>query len=223
MAETPLGPKVCSGFSGGSPSHHLHSTGHSGQGQRPGCMPGRFDQVMIDHYDRSLKSQTLTRDAALELIQNFFVMLSVVDVFVAGKTLHSFGQAHIPESHHREINPRTGLDATNEVTFLVLDAIQNTRTVQPSHYVRWHKRSPDKFKMKVAETIRLGTGFPAVANDEAYIQAMITTAGMDPRILDLLHHRLCGARPPGCAVAKPAPHGTPSRNAWSWPSTTAMI
>ena len=139
-----------------------------------GVCLGRFDQVMIDHYDRGLKSQTLTRDAALELIQNFFVMLSVVERIRSWEDTAFFrGKPIFQNLTIGGTDPRTGLDATNEVTYLVLDAIQNTRTVQPSHYVRWHKRSPDKFKMKVAETIRLGTGFPAVANDEAYIQAMM--------------------------------------------------
>lgn len=45
--------------------------------------------------------------------------------------------------------------------------------MQPSHYARWHKNSPEAYKMKVAETIRLGTGFPAVSNDDMYIAALM--------------------------------------------------
>jgi formate C-acetyltransferase len=139
-----------------------------------GVCLGRFDQVMIEHYNSSLKSQTLTRDAALELIQNLFVMLSVVERIRSWEDTAFFrGKPIFQNLTIGGTDPRTGLDATNEVSYLVLDAIQNTRTVQPSHYVRWHKRAPEKFKMKVVETIRLGTGFPAVANDEVYIQAMM--------------------------------------------------
>lgn len=139
-----------------------------------GVCLGRFDQVMIDHYERGLKSKELTKEKALELVQNFFVMLSVVERIRSWEDTAFFrGKPIFQNLTIGGIDPETRRDATNEMTYLVLDAIQNTRTVQPSHYVRWHRSAPDKFKMKVAETIRLGTGFPAVANDELYIQAML--------------------------------------------------
>lgn len=139
-----------------------------------GVCLGRFDQVMIDHYKKGLISGELTREKALELIQNFFIMLSVVERIRSWADTAFFrGKPIFQNLTIGGIDPETRRDATNEMTYLVLDAIQNTRTVQPSHYVRWHRSSPEKFKMKVAETIRLGTGFPAVANDEVYIQAMM--------------------------------------------------
>jgi formate C-acetyltransferase len=135
---------------------------------------GRFDQVMNELYERDLNAGRLTRDGALELLQNFFVMLSVVErVRSWDDTLFFRGKPIFQNLTIGGTDPETGADATNEVTYLVLDAIQNTRTVQPSHYARWHKTAPEKYKMKVAETIRLGTGFPAVANDDMYIAALM--------------------------------------------------
>lgn len=139
-----------------------------------GVCLGRFDQVMAAHCEEELRSGTLTREKALELTQNFFVMLSVIERIRSWADTAFFrGKPIFQNLTIGGVNPETRLDATNEMSYIILDAIQNTRTVQPSHYVRWHKTAPEKFKMKVAETIRLGTGFPAVANDEVYMQAMM--------------------------------------------------
>ncbi len=162
-----------------------------------GVCLGRFDQVMIDHYNRGVVDKTLTRENALELIQNLFVMLSVVERIRSWEDTAFFrGKPIFQNLTIGGTDPRTGLDATNEVSYLVLDAIQNTRTVQPSHYVRWHKRTPERFKMKVAETVRLGTGFPAIANDEAYVQAMLNR-GYDYR--DAMDYCIIGCAEPGPA------------------------
>lgn len=139
-----------------------------------GVCLGRFDQVMIDLYRKDIAAGKLTRQTALELLQNCFVMLSVVERIRSWEDTDFFrGKPIFQNLTIGGIDAATGRDATNEMTYLVLDSIQNTRTVQPSHYVRWHRNAPEKFKMKVAETIRLGLGFPAVSNDEMYIQAMM--------------------------------------------------
>lgn len=162
-----------------------------------GVCLGRFDQAMIDWYRNDLEKGILTRESALELIQNFFVMLSVVERVRSWAETDFFrGKPIFQNLTIGGIDPETGRDATNEITYLVLDAIQNTRTVQPSHYVRWHKLAPEKFKMKVAETIRLGTGFPAVANDDLYISAMLNR-GYEYK--DAADYSIIGCAEPGPA------------------------
>ena len=139
-----------------------------------GICPGRFDQEMRDWYDADIASGTLDRDQALELLENSFVMLSVVERIRSWEDTDFFrGKPIFQNMTIGGIDPETGEDATNEVTYLVLDAIENTRTVQPSHYVRWHAAAPERFKMRVAEVVRLGTGFPAISNDALYIPAML--------------------------------------------------
>jgi formate C-acetyltransferase len=139
-----------------------------------GVCLGRFDLAMNDIYAKGIQSKELTREKALELVQNFFVMLSVIERVRSWEDTQFFrGKPIFQNLTIGGIDPVTHQDATNEMTYIILDAIQNTRTIQPSHYARWHRTAPDKYKMKVAETIRLGTGFPAVANDEMYIQAML--------------------------------------------------
>jgi len=135
---------------------------------------GRFDQVMNEIYLQDLKKGTVTRDSALELLENFFVMLSQVERVRSWEDTAFFrGKPIFQNLTIGGTDPITGEDASNEMTFMILDSIQNTRTVQPSHYARWHKNAPLAYKKKVVETIRLGTGFPAVSNDDKYIEAMM--------------------------------------------------
>lgn len=71
------------------------------------------------------------------------------------------------------VDPETMSDATNEMSYIALDATFNTRVPQPSLTVRFHKKTPMEFKMKVAEVVRLGTGLPSIFNDETYTRAMM--------------------------------------------------
>lgn len=136
--------------------------------------PGRFDQVLIDIYRKDIESGKQTYESALELMQNFFIMLSQVERVRSWVDTQFFrGKPIFQNLTIGGIDPKTGEDATNELTMLILDAIQNTRTIQPSHYARWHENAPMEYKKKVVETIRLGTGFPAVSNDKMYMEAMM--------------------------------------------------
>ena len=139
-----------------------------------GISPGRFDQVMIPFYRKDVAEGRLDRDRAVELIENFFVLLSMVERMRSwDDTAYFRGKPIFQNLTTGGIDPETGEDATNELSYMVMDCIANTRTLQPSHYVRWHKNTPLEFKQKIAETVRLGTGFPAIANDEMYIPAMM--------------------------------------------------
>ncbi len=139
-----------------------------------GISPGRFDQVMIPFYEKDVADGRLTRDSATELIENFFVLLSTVERMRSwDDTAYFRGKPIFQNLTTGGTDPQTGNDATNELSYIIMDCIANTRTLQPSHYVRWHKNTPIEFKQKIAETVRLGTGFPAIANDELYIPAMM--------------------------------------------------
>lgn len=162
-----------------------------------GISPGRFDQVMYPYYIKDVEEGRLNRDQAVELIENFFVILSTVERMRSwDDTAYFRGKPIFQNLTTGGIDPETGEDATNELSYMIMDCIANTRTLQPSHYVRWHKNTPEKFKMKIAETIRLGTGFPAVANDELYIPAMMNR-GYSRR--DASDYCIVGCAEPGVA------------------------
>jgi pyruvate formate-lyase/glycerol dehydratase family glycyl radical enzyme len=162
-----------------------------------GICPGRFDLELWDHYQRDIESGAITREKALELVQNFFVCLSTIERIRSWEDTDYFrGKPIFQNMTIGGIDPETGMDSTNELTYIVLDAIANTRTIQPSHYARWHKGAPEKYKIKVAEVLRLGTGFPAISNDDLYISAMLNR-GYEYK--DAANYCIVGCAEPGVA------------------------
>lgn len=116
---------------------------------------------MIPYYRKDVEEGRLDRDKAVELIENFFILLSMVERMRSwDDTAYFRGKPIFQNLTTGGIDPETGEDATNELSYMIMDCIANTRTLQPSHYVRWHKNTPLKFKQKIAETIRLGTRIP---------------------------------------------------------------
>jgi len=55
---------------------------------------------------------------------------------------------------------------TNELSFMVLETIRQTRLTQPNVSARYHSGTPDRFLLECARTIKLGFGMPAMKNDE---------------------------------------------------------
>ena len=64
-----------------------------------------------------------------------------------------------------------GEDATNELSFMCLQAQADVQMPQPNFSVRLHKQTPDDFLIAVARVIQLGTGMPQLFNDEVVIPA----------------------------------------------------
>ena len=68
---------------------------------------------------------------------------------------------------------KDGKDATNDLSYMVLDAHAHTRLMTPWLTVRLHPETPREFKVKTFNVIRIGTGQPKIFNDQAAIPAMI--------------------------------------------------
>ncbi|MBM4079184.1 MAG: glycyl radical protein, partial [Planctomycetes bacterium] len=66
----------------------------------------------------------------------------------------------------------TGEDATNEVTYLCLSAAERLRLQKPNLSFRWHSGTPDSALKRALQVVRLGTGFPAIYNDESLVPAL---------------------------------------------------
>ena len=162
-----------------------------------GICPGRFDQVMISFYREDKMKGKLDDETAMELIENFFVLLSTIERMRSWEdTAYFRGKPIFQNLTTGGIDPKTGNDATHELSYMIMDCIANARTLQPSHYVRWHKNTPLDFKIKIAQTVRLGTGFPAIANDELYIPAMMNRGYSWE---DAVNYCIVGCAEPGVA------------------------
>lgn len=135
---------------------------------------GRYDQFMYPLYEEGIRNQTLTRELAVELTENFFLQ-----IYTCNKVrswIDTDFYRGVPMFQNLTIggqDPIKKCDLTNELSYICLDATFNTRVPQPSLTVRFHKNTPYEFKIRVAEVIRLGTGLPSIFNDETYIPALM--------------------------------------------------
>ena len=68
---------------------------------------------------------------------------------------------------------REGRDATNDLTYLLMDAVRHVKIYQPSLATRIHNQSPQKYLKKIVDVIRSGMGFPACHFDDAHIKMML--------------------------------------------------
>ncbi len=135
---------------------------------------GRFDQFMYPFYQKDVESGALDRETALEMVENFFLQIYASNKVRSWEDTDYF--RGVPMFQNLTIGGQDAVkkcDASNELSYICLDAIYNTRTPQPSLTVRFHKNTPYEFKMKVAEVVRLGTGLPSIFNDETYIPALL--------------------------------------------------
>lgn len=144
----------------------IESNGHS-------LSYGRFDQYMEPYYHADIASGKLTREAAVELLDNLWIKtLTVNKVRSQSHTLSSAGS---PMYQNVTIGGQTtdGKDAVNELSFAVLQSVAQTRLTQPNLTVRYHKHIDKHFFDECIEVMKLGFGMPALNNDEIIIPSFI--------------------------------------------------
>ncbi len=135
--------------------------------------PGRLDQVLYPYYRADLEAGRLTPDEARELVGCFTVKMSeIIPVFSRRATrFHGglfSGQVVVVGGTDAE-----GEDATNDLTWMFLDAMDHLRMRQPNYHARIHRRSPREYVERVAGMLRDGSGAPALANDEVIVPTLV--------------------------------------------------
>jgi pyruvate formate-lyase/glycerol dehydratase family glycyl radical enzyme len=136
--------------------------------------PGRLDQHLYPFFQRGLEEEKLTRDSAEELLQCFWIKFNnqpappkVGVTAEESGTYTDFAQINLG-------GVRTdGSDGVNEVTYLLLDVIEEMRLLQPSASIQVSKKNPDRFIKRAAEIIRTGFGQPSVFNADLIGQELI--------------------------------------------------
>ena len=136
--------------------------------------PGKLDQHLYPFYRKGLEEETLTREQAEELLHCFWIKFNnqpappKVGVTAAeSSTYTDFAQINLGG-----VKP-DGSDAVNEVTYLILDVIEEMRLLQPSSSIQVSKKNPDRFIRRAARIIRTGFGQPSVFNTDVVVQEMI--------------------------------------------------
>lgn len=144
----------------------IESNGHS-------LSYGRFDQYMYPYYDRDIKNGTIKESEALELLTCLWIKtLTINKVRSQAHTLSSAGS---PMYQNVTIAGQTTdkKDAVNDLSFLVLKSVAQTRLTQPNLTVRYHKNINKRFLDECVEVMRLGFGMPVLNNDEIIIPSFM--------------------------------------------------
>ncbi|NLC04339.1 MAG: glycyl radical protein [Tissierellia bacterium] len=136
--------------------------------------PGRLDQHLYPYYKAGLEDGTLTREKAKELLQLFWVKFNNLPAPPkVGVTLKESGTytdfANI-SSGGLTID---GKDGVNDVSYLVLEVIDEMRLLQPSSNIQLSKDNPDEFLRKAADVIKGGWGQPSIFNADVVIEEML--------------------------------------------------
>ncbi|CUX36349.1 glycyl radical protein [Clostridium sp. C105KSO13] len=145
----------------------IESSGHS-------ISPGRFDQYMYPYYKKDIDSGRITREYAQELIDCIWVKLNDLNkcrdaVSAQGFAGYSLFQNLIAGGQNED-----GVDVTNDLSFMSIQASMHVSLPQPSLSVRVWNQTPHEFLIKAAELTRTGIGLPAYYNDEVIIPALVS-------------------------------------------------
>ena len=144
----------------------IESNGHS-------LSYGRFDQYMYPYFISDLKNERISKEEALELLTCLWIKtLTINKVRSQAHTLSSAGS---PMYQNVTIGGQTTdkKDAVNELSFLVLQSVAQTRLTQPNLTVRYHANLNKEFLDECVEVMKLGFGMPALNNDEIIIPSFI--------------------------------------------------
>jgi len=136
--------------------------------------PGHFDQHLEPFYKREIAAGTLTRDEAKELICCFWIKVNnhtaPPKVGITAResgTYNDFTNINIGG-----IRP-DGSDGVNEVSYIMLEVVEELHLLQPGNSVHISSKTPDKFLKRACEVIRQGHGYPSVFNPDVYVLELL--------------------------------------------------
>jgi len=137
-------------------------------------IPGRLDQHLNPFYKKGLAEGTLTEEQATELLQCFWVKFNNQPAPPkVGVTAEESGTYTDFANINSGGLKADGSDGVNDVTYLVLDVIDEMRLLQPSSNIQLSKKNPDRFLKRAARIIRKGWGQPSVFNADTVVEELL--------------------------------------------------
>jgi pyruvate-formate lyase len=136
--------------------------------------PGRLDQHLMPFYLADLESGRLDRESAVELLQCFWIKFnnhpSPPKVGVTAEESNTYTDFCLINTGGLKPD---GSNAVNEMSFILLDVIEEMRLLQPSSMVQVSKKNPDSFVDRAVKIVKTGFGQPSIFNTDAIIQELV--------------------------------------------------
>ena len=134
---------------------------------------GRFDRILWPYYKNDIEKGTITADFAAELVESFCI--KVMENAIWPREIVMFANCAIGGCDEE------GKDASNDLTWMMLDCIAKTGSPHPMVSFRWHPAIPRELWLRVVEIIGLGYGLPAIFSDPKMMK-VLETWGVPPEI-----------------------------------------
>ena len=143
------------------------SSGHS-------ISPGRFDRYMYPLFKQDIDSGKLTYEQAQEYIDCIWVKLNDLNKVRDAASAEGFAGYGLFQNLIVGGQDESGLDTTNELSYMCMEAQLHVRLPQPSLSIRVWNGTPHDLLIKAASVVREGLGVPAFYNDEVIIPSIMS-------------------------------------------------
>lgn len=139
--------------------------------------PHRMDWLLYPFYKSDVEAGTLTPERAREIVEDMFLKYErVMGILVPENIRPAAVGSNMLFQHFTlgGVDPETGRDSTNDLTYLFLDVSKELHTVQPALSIRVHNGTPDELLAKCWDVLKSGTGGnPSFFGDKAVIEHLL--------------------------------------------------
>jgi len=136
--------------------------------------PGRLDQHLYPFYMQDIQAGRITEESAKELLGSFWVKFNnhpaPPKVGVTAKESNTYTDFALINLGGVKAD---GSDAVNELSYVLLDVIEDMRLLQPSSMVQISKKNPDRFLKRALNIVKTGFGQPSIFNTDAIVQELM--------------------------------------------------
>ncbi len=136
--------------------------------------PGRLDQHLYPFYRQDIEAGRLTPEKAKELLQAFWIKFNnhpaPPKTGITAKESNTYVDFALINTGGVTVDNE---DAVNELSYLILDVVEEMRLLQPSSMVQISKKTPDRFLKRALKIVRTGFGQPSIFNTDAIVQELV--------------------------------------------------
>lgn len=136
--------------------------------------PGHLDQHLWPFYEKGLKTGALTKESAKELLQCFWIKFNnqpaPPKVGVTAEESGTYTDFALINVGGLKAD---GSDAVNELSFLILDVVEEMRILQPSSMVQISSKGPDEFLRRALKIVKTGFGQPSIFNIDTIVKELV--------------------------------------------------
>ena len=137
-----------------------------------GYIPGRLDQLLYSYYVKDIADGMMTKDEILEIVEHWFIKINEPQIPLRTAAARIFtGQ---PMAHNITLGglKPDGTDATNELSYLFIDAEMDVKLPQPDLMFRIHEKTPTSFLLKACELARDRVGKSKFLMDDCALKCL---------------------------------------------------